>query len=246
MLTGGWLARGSILWLFWIDALTCAAFGLMVWFAVPEPHRQAVGHLPDGRFSTVLRDRVMVGFVLVTLAYGVVYLQSLITLPLSMKHHGLPPSAFGIVMALNGIVIIVLQPLLLSRLSRHEPNRMVALGIALAGAGFGLTALAAHTLGFALSVVVWSVGEVVFTCVSAAIAADLAPAHLRGRYSGVYGFAWSLSNLIAPALGTRLYAFGPTTLWVSCAALCGLGAVGQLLLAPAIRRRTALVAATDR
>jgi len=84
VLTGGWLARGSILWLFWIDALTCAAFGLMVWFAVPEPHRQAVGHLPDGRFSTVLRDRVMVGFVLVTLAYGVVYLQSLITLPLCM------------------------------------------------------------------------------------------------------------------------------------------------------------------
>lgn len=242
VLTGGWLAQGTIQALFWIDALSCMAFGLIVWFATTESRPEAAGRARGGSFADVLRDRVMVAFVLVTLAYGVVYLQSLITLPLAMRQRGLSSSAFGMVMALNSVIIVVLQPLVVGWLARHDPSRVVAVGMGLAGLGFGLTTFAATVAGFAVTVVVWSVGEVVFTAVSAAIATDLAPAPLRGRYSGAYGFAWSLSNLLAPALGTRLFAHSPGALWLSCGALCLLAAIGQLLLGPAIRQRAAALA----
>jgi MFS family permease len=242
VLSGGWLAQNSIQALFWVNATACTTFGLMVWFLVPEPDRAVTGTTTVGRFVDVLGDRVMLGYVLITTTYGFVYLQSLLTLPLAMKGDGLPPSAYGIAMATNGVIIVALQPLLVNWLGRHDHSRVVATGMAIVGAGFGLTMFASSTLGYIVTVVVWSFGEIVFTGVSAAIAADLAPPHLRGRYSGLYGFAWSLANLLAPAAGTRLLGYGPATLWLTCAAVCLVAAVGQLLLAPAIRRRTALVA----
>jgi MFS family permease len=241
VLSGGWLAQTSILALFWVNAAACTTFGLMVWFLVGEPDRGVRGAGETGRFLDVLGDRVMLGYVLITTTYGFVYLQSLLTLPLAMKGEGLPPSAYGLAMATNGLIIVALQPLLVTWLGRHDHSRVVAVGMVIVGAGFGLTMFASSTLGYMATVMVWSFGEIVFTGVSAAIAVDLAPAHLRGRYSGLYGFAWSLANLLAPAAGTRLLGVGPATLWTTCAAVCLVAAAGQVLLAPAIRRRTALL-----
>lgn len=238
MLTGGLLAQSTVLLLFWIDALTCAAFGLMVWAAVPESHHRPANRAEAGSFTDVLRDRVMIAFTLVTTAYGIVYLQSMLTLPLTIKGDGLPTSSYGIVMAGNGIVIVIVQPLLVNWLGRHDHGRIAAVGMALVGAGFGLTAFASSLPGYLGTVVVWSIGEIFFAGVSSTIAANLAPPHLRGRYSGVYGFAWSLSSLIAPLFGTTLLGHGAPALWLTCALLASLAALGALLLTPAIRRRT--------
>lgn len=239
VLTGGALAVSSILWLFWIDALSCVAFGLLVWFLVPESHVRPRDGAPAGSFGEVLGDRVMVAFTAVTLAYAFVYHQSLITLPLAMRGDGLSPAAYGVAMATNGIVVVAIQPLLVNWLGRHDHSRVSAAGILLVGTGFGLTALATSTAGYAGTVVIWSLGEIVVTGVSAAIAADLAPAHLRGRYSGLYGFAFSLSNLISPLLGTWLLGIGGTVLWLTCAGVAATAATVQLRLGPAIRSRTA-------
>jgi MFS family permease len=242
VLTGGLLADTGIRWLFWIDAGTCVVFGLLVWFFVEESHRPAHGHAVEGSFRDVLRDRLMIAFTLVTTAYALVYLQSLLTLPLAIKADGLPSAAYGIVMAANGIVIVIVQPLLVNLLGRHDHSRVVVAGIAIVGIGFGLTAFASSVLGYLGTVVVWSVGEIVFTGVSATIAANLAPPHLRGRYSGTYGFAMSIGFLVAPLFGTTLLEISAATLWLTCAALAFAGAVGQAMLGPAIRQRTTVTA----
>jgi MFS family permease len=239
VLTGGLLADTGILWLFWIDAITCAVFGLLVWFLVEEPHHPGADDASPGSFLDVARDRLMIAFTLVTTAYALVYLQSLLTLPLAIREDGLPPSAYGIVMAVNGIIIVIAQPLLADWLGRHDHSRVVAAGIAIVGIGFGLTAFASSVLGYLGTVVIWSIGEIVFTGVSATIAANLAPPRLRGRYMGTYGLAMSVGFLVAPLFGTTLLARGATTLWLSCAGLGLAAAVGQVLLGPAIRRRTA-------
>ena len=239
ILTGGLLAQRTVLLLFWIDALTCVVFGLLVWFAVPESHRRPATRAEAGSFADVLRDRVMIAFTLVTTAYGIVYLQSMLTLPLAMKGQGLAASSYGIVMAGNGIVIVIVQPLLINWLGRLDHGRVIAIGMALVGIGFGLTVFASTLAGYLGAVIVWSIGEIFFAGVSSTIAANLAPPHLRGRYSGVYGFAWSLSSLIAPLFGTTLLAHGVAPLWLTCALLALVAALGALLLAPAIRRRGA-------
>jgi MFS family permease len=62
-------------------------------------------------------------------------------------------------------------------------------------------------------------GEMAAAPTSSAYVAELAPARLRGRYQGAFGLTFALSLILAPALGTRLYAWSPTGLWLTCGAV---------------------------
>src|SRR6266540_6066464 len=85
MLSGGVLARAGFRWLFWADALTCAAFAALAWRAVPLPQaRPPARDKPPGGFADVLRDPVMAGCALVALGYMAVYQQAFTTLPIAM------------------------------------------------------------------------------------------------------------------------------------------------------------------
>jgi MFS family permease len=236
MVLGGTLSRAGFSWLFWIDAVTCAIFAVLVWRAIPETRVRRAGREPGG-FGDVLRDRVAIGSVLIVFGYAFVYLQAYSTLPLAMSRLGLPPQAYGLAMAVNGIGIVIVQPLLVAWLNRRDASRVLAAGMGVVGLGFGLTALAGSTPVFAVTVLVWTLGEVLFASVSSAIIADLAPPHLRGRYGGLYGVAFSASSLLGPLGGSRLLGLAAWLPWVTCAALCAISAAGALAIAPAVRRR---------
>ncbi|MET8976572.1 MFS transporter [Streptomyces sp. NPDC004539] len=239
MALGGALARDGFQILFWIDALTCAGFGALVWFGVPEEEGRTA-RKAEGRGADILRDRVMIAFILIVLLCAFVFMQALTTLPLAMRQDGLPTSSYGFVMALNGLTIVVLQPLLGHRLGRLDRTHGLVLGMLLMGAGNAATAWVSTTPGYAGAVVLWTVGEVLLTSIGAALVADLAPAHLRGRYNGWYGMAWGVGAFTAPLGGTRLLEIGAPVLWYACGALCALAAAGQWMLGGAIRSRSAV------
>ena len=72
---------------------------------------------------------------------------------------------------------------------------------------------------------------------SSSIVADLAPASLRGRYSGFAGAAWGAGYLLAPLGGTHLLVLGAPVLWLTCAGMCAEASAGLVALGPAIRHR---------
>jgi MFS family permease len=154
-----------------------------------------------------------------------------------MAAHGIGAATFGVILALNGVLIVLLQPFLAPLLSRRNRSRTIAASCSLVGIGFGLNALARTAPFYALGVVVWTVGEIGVLPVSNALVADVAPAHLRGRYQGAYGLSFSLAVCAAPALGTLvLQRFGAGVLWSGCLALGLAIAAGHMALAPAITR----------
>jgi MFS family permease len=237
MVLGGALARSGFSLLFWLDAGTCVIFGLLVWHAVPES-RGATADPGKGGFAQVIRDPVMVTFCLISLVVASVYMQAFTTLPLAMHRAGLTVTAYGLAMSVNGIVIVVTQPLIGSRLARFDSSYVLACGILFYALGFGLTSMASATWEYGLTVAVWTIGEILISAVSAAIVAALAPAHLRGRYSGVFGVTFSLGYLAAPLIGTSLLGISRYALWLSCAGACVVAAAGQVALRPAVVRRS--------
>jgi len=93
----------------------------------------------------------------------------------------------------------------------------VAVASVLLGAGFGFTALAADLPLFALSVAIWTLGEIAATSVGPTIIADLSPVELRGLYQGIFGAAWGLSYFIGPLAGGWIFDhWGSNALWVGC------------------------------
>jgi MFS family permease len=262
MVLGGALARSGFQWLFWADAGTCAVVGVLAWRGLPggspgrarpakarqsgpAARRARSGWLarrPAGNRGGTLRgfahDRVMIAYLALSLCYCFVYLQAYTTLPLAMRLQGLSPQEYGLAMALNGLLIIALQPLVSGWLGKHDHCTVLAGGFVIVGLGFGLTALAGSMVAYAATVVVWTLGEIVTAGLGAAIVANLAPASMRGRYNGAYGAVWSAAYLLGPLGGTRLLALGAPVLWMTCG-LMGAGAsLGLLALGPAIRRRS--------
>ncbi|WP_245627539.1 MDR family MFS transporter [Actinomadura oligospora] len=248
MVSAGTLARTGFHTLFWINAATATAFGILVWRAVPETRPSVPGTgadtgadaAPRGGMLDVLRDRVMIGYTFTAMAYVFVLLQSMSTMPLAMREQGLGAGTYGWVIALNGLVIITVQPLVSAWLTRRDHSLVLAAGMAIVAVGIGATALASEPWQYAVIVVFWSFGEIIAASVLQAIVAGLSPEHLRGRYSGLYGLSWSGGFMLAPLGGTQLLGLGgPALMWPACGALGLVAAVGQLALTPAIRRRTA-------
>jgi MFS family permease len=115
-------------------------------------------------------------------------------------------------------------------------GRALALAALLTGLGFGATALASSTLAFALTVAVWTVGEIVMAPVNSAVVAERSPVHLRGRYQAAFGLTWSIAFMAAPVVGPRVIErTGMGGFWVTCLVL-GLGAaLAFLALEPPAR-----------
>jgi MFS family permease len=213
---GGFLAQHSYWFLFILDAATCVGFAVVVAVGVPEtrPKRHAEDR---GGCGAVLSDRLLLAIVGSAFVGGIVYIQSFVTLPLVMGIHGLGPSAYGLAYVVNPAVVVLVQPLTIRWLVKQRLVHVFAGGSVLLGLGFFMTLFARSIPAYAATVALWTLGEISFNAVGPALVADLAPAHLRGRYNGIFGTAFGLAALVAPIVGTlTLQRLGEGWLWGGC------------------------------
>ncbi|HVE97890.1 MAG TPA: MFS transporter [Mycobacteriales bacterium] len=238
----GLLAERGYGLLFGIDALTTVVFGLLVYRLVGETRPDHGAHPTPGSFADPFRDRLMLGVITSWFLYTCVYFQGFITLPLTMVADGLDVKVFGFVIGLNGVVIVLVQPLLLGVIIRLPRVQTSAWSIALVGVGFWLHRFADTGFEHAACVVVWTIGEIGTSSIGSALVADIAPQHLRGRYNGAFGFAFGAAAVVAPIAGTvTLERLGSAAVWNGCLAVGALGALAQLALTRGIAERTAVV-----
>jgi MFS family permease len=238
---GGALAERHFSLLFVIDALTTFAYGAIVYFGVPETRPSSPGGADDARtaasFFAPFRDGLFVKFVLIQALLLIAFAQVITALSLDMRAHGVPLSGIGWLMALNGVYIVVAQPLALRFVRGRGHVEWLVAGCVLTGLGLGATALVSGTLGYALTAVVWTIGEIGFSTAAPALVAELAPASRRGAYQGTYQLAWGVASVVAPSLGTFVLArFGSRALWLGCLVVCFVAAALHLRVTSAARR----------
>jgi MFS family permease len=232
--------------LFWLNAGTSVIAGVVIWAMVPESRPVLDEGTPRRPLLAVaLRDTVFLLMILIQIGYATIYFQGYSTLPLAMAEDGLPSQTYGLVIALNGVVIVLIQPFLGKWLVKLDRPKLLAASMLVVGLGFGIGAVVHSWWGYGLSVVVWTIGEIGFAAVIGAVFADLAPVDLRGRYMGLSGMAFGVGTVVGPLAGTNaLEHFGPTVTWIGCALLGVVIFIGQYSLAPALHARAAANAAT--
>lgn len=230
---GGVLVAKSYFALFAADAATTFLYGLIVWRALPETRPPPGGGRAQEQSSpgAVLRDRYFLAVCLLVTILCLVFFQSFTTLPLDMRANGLSPQAFGALIAINGGMIVLLQPFAGVWIQGHSKIRTLALASAIIGIGFGLHGLSSSVPWYAVAVMVWTLGEIIYSPAAATLAADRAPVHMRGRYQGVLSMAFSSGFFFAPLLGGWVAgALGFRAVWLGALLLGLLSAAGFLLL----------------
>ena len=248
-LLAGLLAEASYVALFLVDAAATLATAVLIAWKVPETlpgsARQAYG---DGRASrtvrgpglhTALTDRHFLVFVGLTFVLAVLTMQASTIMPLAMRADGLGPSAYGTVVALGGVLIVLGQLFVPRLIDRHRKGHVLALSTALLAVGFGALAVADDLAFYLGACVVWTVGSMLAAPPNAQINADLAPPALRARYQSVFYLAFPAASFVAPTLGGFSLQWWGDGHWLVMGALGLLAAVGHLLAGPPRERRVA-------
>ncbi|MEV0807068.1 MFS transporter [Micromonospora sp. NPDC050200] len=240
----GLAAQAGYLLLFVVDAVTTVVTALIIFAKVKETRRASAvparpaGAAPAGALRTILSDRVFLGFVALNLFAALVFLQHISMLPIAMGDSGLTPATYGSVIALNGVLIVVGQLFVPRLIKGRSRSHVLALASLVMGVGFGLTAFADAAWFYGLTVLIWTLGEMLNSPSNATLIAELSPDELRGRYQGAFSLSWQIAGAVAPVLGGLVRErAGNTELWLGCAAIGALMAVAHLVSGPARERR---------
>jgi len=237
----GLAAKADYLLLFVVDAgstLVTALIGLIFLAETKPAITHSARRQPSGGLVMALRDRTYVLYLIISLGGVIVMMQHLSTLPIAMAADGLSAATYGWVIAVNGVLIVLGQLFVPRLIEGFDRSRVLALAALIIGVGFGLVAFADAAWFFALTVVIWTLGEMLQSPSNAATVAALSPATLRGRYQGLNSLNWSAGTALAPVVGgfTQQH-LGDAALWLGCFGICVLVAVGHLITGPRRERR---------
>ncbi|MCC3774609.1 MFS transporter [Streptomyces sp. UNOB3_S3] len=232
-LAAGVIAQYSYLIGFLGEAALTLACAVLVFLKLPET-RPAAAPGADGAagepaigLGTVLRDRRFMGVVGLSFLMALIFMQHSVGLPVAMGKDGFSSADYGMVIAVNGVLIVALQIPVTRFIEHRDPQRLLVISALLAGYGFGLTAFAGSLGVYALTICVWTLAEIINSPTQMGLVVRLSPAQGRGRYQGVYTLSWSLASLVAPlAGGFVIDEFGSEVLWAGCAVVGTVAAAG--------------------
>jgi MFS family permease len=238
-ITAGLLAEHSFFYVFAGDALTSFLYGIVALMALPHGLRSTKADRESAEgFGVALRvaltDRRFVYFLLATLCFTLVEFQVLSTFPLHIVNIGYSTKTYGLLMSMNGVMIVLLELVITAWTQRFPPQPLIALGYGLTGIGFALTGIANNLPYLAFTVVVWTTAEMLHAPMAGAYVTGLAPERYRGRYMGLWHSMWSAGMLLGPVIGMMLYEYSPNALWVGCLVM-GVLAAALAMVQPRLR-----------
>ncbi|MEV7447764.1 MDR family MFS transporter [Streptomyces nigra] len=229
-MAAGFIAEVSYRAGFLLEAGMTAVCAVVVFMKIPESRPEKADTGRPGEeigLGTVLRDRRFMGVVGLCFLVALVFQQGAVGLPVAMGAAGFSPADYGLAIGVNGVLIVALQIPVTRFIERRDAGRILVVSSLLAGYGFGLTAFAGSVGVFALTVCVWTLGEMLNAPTQTGLVVRLSPAHGRGRYQGVYTLSWSVAALVAPLMsGLVIDRLGAAWLWALCAAVGTVAAVG--------------------
>jgi MFS family permease len=236
---GGFVADKSFFALFVMDAVISCIVAVLFYRFMPETKPQDnIAQSNDSLLSTfkgyilVMRDFAYMAFLVASMLMGVVYQQMYNSLSVYLRdNHGINPQGYGFLLTTSAITVILLQIWVSRVIKQRPPFLMMAVGTIFFMVGFSMFGFVYAYVLFALAIVVVTMGEMIVMPTSQALAANFAPADMRGRYMAVYGLVWMIPATIGPgAAGVILDNYNPNLLWYIGGGLCAVSALAFYFL----------------
>jgi predicted MFS family arabinose efflux permease len=233
-------------WMFWVDGLTCIAAALTLRWLLPPKPAEKPAHASENKAlaqagDSPYRDHNFLWFVLLTVLNAIVFMQFLWTVPVFWKDHFQWTEAqIGLISALNGLMVFLIEMPLVHRLEGRRPQLSYArAGLLMYIAAYLAFVMPLSAVAAALVFIIFiSFGEMFVMPFSSNFVYGRSGGSKQGEYMALYTMAYSVANIIAPLFGTQVIAaWGYSTLWCLAAALALVTWVGFLYL----QRKTAAV-----
>jgi MFS family permease len=224
----GYLAKSSYFWLFVVDAVTSAFFGIVALYCLPTGRRTVASEASWAKaWPSIMSNRPLIMLALVNVFMVWVFRQTSSTFTLHFQTAGLGTEWVGTVLAVNGIMICIMEIPLLAMTKTLPVRAMLGLGYSVMGGSFLCLLGATQLQDFFACVVIFTLGEMLASSRSQAYSASLSPPDMRGRVAGFLAFAWGIGGIITSGNALRLYESSVDAVWWSAA---GAGGIAALLI----------------
>jgi predicted MFS family arabinose efflux permease len=231
---GGFIAYNiGFAGLFWADGLTCIAAALFMRIYIPYKRNIKTNSSESSKVIlgiSAYKDfhfLVFIGFLIFT---SLGFMQFFLLIPMYYKEHFMfNESQIGLILALNGMLIVLFEMPLVHRLENKIPKLMlIALGSGLLGLSF-LILIPGYTVWYVavFSLTILTLGEIFNMPFANSFAMNQASEGRRGQYMALYAMAYSIAHIIAPGMGSFfIQNYGYSSLWTINGLLCMISMVG--------------------
>ena len=227
--------------LYLFDAVTFSLFALVVLAWIPNPRLANAASPSDAErgFRAVSRDRLLLALIAANLAFmmfGGAFFSNILPL-FAVEHAPVGPGEIGLVVFINTFFIVVAQvpaTRVVKRMRRTHAlaatGAIFAIGLlAVLPATLTRSTLTATTVLVGVAIVI-AIAECAQFIVLGPLVAELAAAHLLGRYMSLYGLSFTVGVALGPAAGGALLATSPDAVWWGGALVLALTGAGCLWL----------------
>jgi MFS family permease len=182
---------------------------------------------------SALADRPFLALLAAGVLLYYVFTQDWQALPIYAKNFlGVPDGRIGLFLGANGLMVILLQLPVSHAIDRTSKVWALVAGTALFAASSATLLLTESYLGILVAFVLFfTLAEMILEVAGAALAADLAPARLRGTYLALFGACFGAAYGVSPiAAGALLEAELPDVIWLLQLAAAGLAATALIVM----------------
>jgi len=236
-------------YLFWIDGLSCiiaAVFLLIISRTWANAHHAAAVREERRAGRTLVlppwRNPRYLLFMLGTFLTAFGFMQWFHSVPVFLKMGwGLDEGDIGLIMGMNGLLIVLIEMPLVNALERTGRARAaMLLGLVMTATSF-LPFLLLGSMGMAVvAMLLMTAGEILFQPFNSALVLKLSPEARRGEYAAWYSMSWGVALITAPTIGLGFVgAFGFPLFWGLLILVMGLSIVANAQFDPNKERQGA-------
>ena len=207
--------------LFYIDGVTCLLASLGVYLLLPrkEERRSKSVERKQANKKILYRDKNYHYFLFLVLIVALCFVQFFHTIPMFWDIGlGLSEAQIGKLLALNGMIIFLMEMPIIHYLVEKGINKLyvIKIGVVFMGLGFFVFVMPLTLMVILiLFTILLTIGEILSLPSQVSYSLDRADPIIRGNYMGWYGSTWSIAQIIGPAAGFFIADhFGFTTLWI--------------------------------
>ena len=190
--------------LFWIDAITCIAAGILLLKVLNPKKARIQDEITNVNPQSAYSDGMFWIFLIAMMLFGFVFLQFVSTLPLYYREvHTLTESEIGLLLGMNGLTIFLLEMPFIKWMEglKYKATLYIVIGALLTGASFLVLNFTGWTGILIISMLLMTIGEMIAFPFSNAFAMDRAKRGAQGQYMALYSIAFSFSHIFGHKTG---------------------------------------------
>lgn len=248
---GGFLFRNYLYLVFVIDAISTVISVILVAIFIPniqvdqvKKKYEAVEENKEESklnvFQFLLNNKYILIFSIILFFYNFAFSQLAFTLPIHVVELFPEKGAeyYGTMEGLNGILILILTPIMTKLTMRSKPTKAIAQGGLLYTLSFAILIFVAPLSMFYLSIIVMTFGETMITVNNNAFISGMTPPQYRGRVSGVFQIIYGAGFALGPFItGFLLDYISTRSVWTIITIIMALASIFMVGLTRSLKKK---------